>query len=92
MAHAALHRALKGKPQPKVDGLSTDQRFVAWSQLWIYRAREELIHMRAATDYHANSVMRGYGPLMNLDAFHQAFGTRPGDAMWRKPADRVRIG
>jgi len=92
MAHAALHRALKGKPQPKVDGLSTDQRcFVAWSQLWIYKAREELIRVRAVTDYHANSVVRGYAPLMNLDAFHKAFGTRPGDAMWRKPADRVRI-
>ncbi|WP_088283112.1 M13 family metallopeptidase [Ideonella sp. A 288] len=92
MAHAALHRALKGKPQPKVDGLSTDQRcFVAWSQLWIYKAREELIRVRAATDYHANSVVRGYGPLLNLDAFHKAFGTRPGDAMWRKPSDRVRI-
>jgi putative endopeptidase len=65
--------------------------FVAWSQLWIYKAREELIRLRAATDYHANSVVRGYGPLMNPDAFHQAFGARPGDAMWRKPADRVRI-
>ena len=92
MAHAALHRALKGKPQPKVEGLTTDQRcFVAWSQLWIYKAREELIRVRAAVDYHANSVVRGYAPLMNLDAFHKAFGTRPGDAMWRKPADRVRI-
>lgn len=92
LAHAALHRALKGKPQPRLDGLSTDQRcFVAWSQLWIYKAREELIRLRAATDYHANSVVRGYAPLMNLDAFHKAFGTRSGDAMWRKPADRVRI-
>lgn len=92
MAHAALHRALKGKPQPRVDGLSTDQRcFVAWAQLWIYKAREELIRVRATTDYHANSVVRGYAPLMNLDAFHRAFGTRPGDAMWREPADRVRI-
>lgn len=92
MAHAALHRALKGRPQPKVDGLSTDQRcFVAWAQLWIYKAREELIRLRAATDYHANSVVRGYAPLLNLDAFHQAFGTRPGDAMWRAPAERARI-
>ncbi|MFZ2989972.1 M13 family metallopeptidase [Ideonella sp.] len=92
LAHAALHRALKGKPQPKVDGLSTDQRcFVAWSQLWIYKAREERIRLLATIDVHANSVVRGYGPLMNLDAFHRAFGTRPGDAMWRKPADRVRI-
>ena len=92
MAHAALHRALKGQPQPKVDGLTTDQRcFVASSQLWIYKAREELIRVRAATDHHANSVVRGYASLMNLDAFHKAFGTRPGDAMWREPADRVRI-
>jgi predicted metalloendopeptidase len=92
MAHAALHRALKGKPQPKVDGLSTDQRcFVAWSQLWIYKAREELIRVRAATDYHANSVVRGYAPLMNLDAFHKAFGTQPGDGMWKAPDDRIRI-
>ncbi len=47
--------------------------------------------MRAATDHHANSVVRGYASLMNLDAFHKALGTRPGDAMWREPADRVRI-
>lgn len=92
LAHAALHRALKGRPQPRVDGLSTDQRcFVAWAQLWIYKAREELVRVRAATDVHANSVVRGYAPLMNLDAFHRAFRTRPGDAMWRPPGDRVRI-
>jgi predicted metalloendopeptidase len=92
LAHAALHRALMGKPQPKVDGLNTDQRcFVAWAQLWIFKAREEYIRMLAAIDVHGNSVVRGYAPLMNLDAFHQAFGTRPGDAMWRKPTDRVRI-
>lgn len=92
LAHAALHRALKGKPQPKVDGLTTDQRcFVAWSQLWIYKAREERIRLLAAIDVHANSVVRGYAPLTNLDAFHRAFGTRPGDAMWRKPGERVRI-
>lgn len=27
----------------------------------------------------------------NLDAFHDAFGTRPGDALWRDPDERVRI-
>lgn len=92
LAHAALHRALKGRPQPKIDGLTTDQRcFVAWAQLWIYKAREERIRLLAAIDVHGNSVVRGYAPLMNLDAFHQAFGTRPGDAMWRRPADRVRV-
>ncbi|MDD0840078.1 M13 family metallopeptidase [Curvibacter sp. HBC61] len=92
LAHAALHRALKGRHLPRVDGLSTDQRcFVAWSQLWIYKAREERIRLLAAVDYHANSALRGWAPLLNLGAFHRAFGTRPGDAMWRAPADRVRI-
>jgi putative endopeptidase len=92
LAHAALQRALKGKPQPKVDGLSTDQRcFVAWAQLWTYKARPERIRLLAAVDYHANTGVRGVGPLLNLDAFHKAFQTRPGDPMWRQPADRVRI-
>ena len=92
LAHAALERALKGKTLPKVDGLSTDQRcFVAWSQLWVYKAREERIRLLAATDYHAIGFVRSVGPLLNLDAFHRAFATRPGDPMWRAPAERVRI-
>ena len=27
----------------------------------------------------------------NLDEFHEAFGTAPGDGLWLDPADRVRI-
>lgn len=92
LAHAALHRALGSRKQPKVDGLSTDQRcFVAWSQLWIYKAREERIRLLAAMDYHAVGFVRAVAPLRNLDAFHRAFGTRPGDAMWLAPAARARI-
>ena len=92
LAHGALQRALKGRKLAKVDGLTADQRcFVAWSQLWTYKARDERIRLLAATDYHAIGFVRGVQPLLNLDAFHKAFKTRPGDAMWRAPADRVRI-
>lgn len=92
LAHAALQRALKGQPAKKIDGMSADQRcFVAWAQLWTYKARDERIRLLAATDYHAIGFVRGVQPLRNLDAFHRAFKTRPGDAMWRAPADRVRI-
>jgi len=38
MAHAALQRALKGKPQPRVDGLATDQR--------CFVARRDSTHLR----------------------------------------------
>ncbi|MCU7374032.1 M13 family metallopeptidase [Paucibacter sp. O1-1] len=92
LAHAALHRHLRGKAQPRVDGLSTDQRcFVAWAQMWAYKARPERIRQLAAIDYHANSSLRGFAPLLHLDAFHKAIGTRPGDPMWRAPKERARI-
>lgn len=92
LAHAALQRHLAGQPLPKIDGLSSDQRcFVAWAQMWSYKARPERVKLLAATDYHANSALRGYVPLLHLDAFHKAFGTRPGDAMWRAPALRMHI-
>lgn len=92
LAHAALHRSLAGKPLPKIDGLTTDQRcFVAWAQMWSYKGRPERVRMLAALDYHANTPLRGYAPLLHLAAFHKAFGTRPGDPMWRAPKDRVVI-
>lgn len=92
LAHAALHRALGGKPQAKIDGLTTDQRcFVAWSQMWAYKGRPERLRLLATKDYHANSRLRSFAPLLHLDAFHQAFHIRPGDPMWRAPEKRVRI-
>lgn len=92
LARAALHRSLKGKPQPKIDGFTTDQRcFVAWAQMWAYKGRPERIRSLASTDFHASVPLRGYVPLLHLDAFHRAFGTKPGDGMWRAPEDRVVI-
>jgi putative endopeptidase len=92
LAHAALHRSLRGKPQPKIDGLTTDQRcFVAWAQMWAYKGRPERVRQLAATDYHASTPLRGFAPLLHMDAFHKAFVTRPGDPMWRAPKDRVVI-
>ena len=92
LAHAALQRSLAGKPQPKIDGLTSDQRcFVAWAQMWAYKGRPERVRMLAAADYHASTPLRGSAPLVHLNAFHKAFGTRPGDPMWRAPKDRVAI-
>jgi putative endopeptidase len=92
LAHTALKRALAGKAQPTIDGLTTDQRcFVAWAQMWAYKGRPERVRMLAAADYHAATPLRAFAPLLHLDAFHQAFGTQPGDPMWRAPKDRVTI-
>jgi putative endopeptidase len=92
LAHAALQRYLAQHPLPKIDGLTSEQRcFVAWSQMWSYKGRSERLRVLVANDYHAISSVRAVAPLLHLDAFHKAFGTQPGDPMWRAPEQRVRI-
>jgi putative endopeptidase len=92
LAYSALHRTLGDKPQPKIDGLTSDQRcFVAWAQMWAYKGRPERLRMLASADYHGNATLRGYVPLLHLNAFHKAFGIKKGDRMWRDPKKRVRI-
>ncbi|TXH92086.1 MAG: M13 family peptidase [Pseudomonas sp.] len=92
LAHAALKRYLAKNPTPDVDGLTADQRcFVAWTQMWAYKARSERLRYLVSVDVHAISSVRAVAPLLHLDAFHEAFGTRPGDPMWRAPKDRVVI-
>jgi len=92
LAHAALKRYLAKNPTPEVDGLNADQRcFVAWTQMWAYKARSERLRFLVSVDVHAIASVRAVAPLLHLDAFHQAFDTRPGDPMWRDPKRRIVI-
>jgi putative endopeptidase len=92
LAHAALKRYLAKNPTPDVDGLTADQRcFVAWTQMWAYKGRSERLRFLVSVDVHAIASVRAVAPLLHLDAFHQAFGTRPGDPMWRDPKRRIVI-
>ena len=92
LAHAALRRYADRSPLPVVDGLSADQRcFVAWTQMWAFKARSERLRFLVSVDVHAIASVRAVAPLLHLDAFHEAFGTRPGDPMWRDPKQRVVI-
>jgi putative endopeptidase len=92
LAHAALRRYVARNPLPVVDGLSADQRcFVAWTQMWAFKARSERLRYLVSVDVHAISSVRAVAPLLHLDAFHEAFGTRPGDTMWRDPKQRIVI-
>jgi putative endopeptidase len=92
LAHAALRRALAKNPAPPVDGLTADQRcFVAWTQMWAYKARSERLRYLVSVDVHAIASVRAVAPLLHLDAFYEAFGIQPGDPMWRDPKQRVVI-
>ena len=92
MAYRAYKIATKGKDVPVIDGLTGDQRFfLAWAQVWRSTQREENYRNRLRTDSHSPEEYRVNGVVRNLDEWYEAFGVRPGDAMYLPPEERVRI-
>jgi putative endopeptidase len=88
----AYHASLNGEAAPVIDGLSGDQRFfLADAQLWRIKMREDAIRKQTASDPHSFRKFRVLGPLPNVDAWYDAFDVKPGDKMYRAPADRVQI-
>ena len=47
--------------------------------------------LQIKADPHSPDWFRGQLPEMNLDPFYAAFDVRPGDGMYRAPADRVSM-
>lgn len=75
-----------------VNGLSGDQRFFhSWAECWRSLTRPETMVTRITTDPHSPGEFRCNQVVRNMDAFHRAFGTQPGDGMWLDPAERVEI-
>jgi len=92
VAYKAYLRSLGGKPAPLLDGYSGEQRFfLGWGQAWRSKAREERTMQLLTTDPHSPDRFRANGPAANTDGFHQAFGTKPGDAMFKTGEQRIRI-
>jgi putative endopeptidase len=92
IAFKAYRHSLGGRPAPVIDGLSGEQRFfLAWAQSWRGKAREPRQLELLTVDPHSPRRFRANGAAVNHDAFHAAFGTKPGDAMYVAPEDRIRI-
>ena len=92
MAYRAYKIATKGKDVPVIDGLTGDQRFfLAWAQVWRSTQREANYRNRLVTDPHSPEEYRVNGVVRNLDEWYEAFGVKPGDAMYLPPEERVRI-
>ncbi len=92
MAYRAYKLATKGKEVPVIDGLTGDQRFfLAWAQVWRSTQREANYRNRLLTDPHAPEEYRVNGVVRQLDEWYEAFGVKPGDAMYLPPEKRVRI-
>ncbi len=92
MAYRAYIRSLGGEEPPVIDGFTGPQRFFigyAMSRKGKYQREAEI--SRLSSDPHSPLKYRVNGVYPNIDAFHEAFGTQPGDGMWLAPEDRVRI-
>ncbi|MEM7312122.1 MAG: M13-type metalloendopeptidase, partial [Planctomycetota bacterium] len=92
IAYKAYKLSLGGKPAPVIDGFTGDQRFfLGWSQVWRRKYRDAEMMRRLLTDPHSPSWYRANGPVINIDAFYDAFNVKPEDALYKAPEERIRI-
>jgi len=88
----AYHRSLNGKPAPVVGGLTGDQRvFLGWAQAWAGKMQPDAIKAMTVGDPHSFRKFRVNGVVRNIDAWYPAFKVAPGEALYLKPENRVRI-
>lgn len=93
VAFDALQMYLKDKgTYGNIDGYTPQQRFfLSWATIWRTKATEEALVNQVKTDPHSPGYYRSFGPIINIDAFHDAFKTKPGDKLYKAPKDRIRI-
>ncbi|MEJ6004713.1 M13 family metallopeptidase [Paucibacter sp. AS339] len=92
IAYKAYQRSLGGKPAPVIDGFSGEQRFfMSFAQSWRVKRSEQRTLQLLSSDPHAPNEFRANAPAMNLDAFHEAFKTAPGDALFKPATSRIQL-
>ncbi|MCU1690437.1 MAG: hypothetical protein JWN20_2365, partial [Jatrophihabitantaceae bacterium] len=91
IAHKAYLIFLGEREMPEQDGLTGSQRlFMSWSYVWRIKRRLQQEQQFLTIDPHSPAEFRA-NIVRNLDEFHEAFATEPGDALWLEPEQRVRI-
>ncbi|MEF9977886.1 MAG: M13-type metalloendopeptidase [Thermomonas sp.] len=91
-AYDAFTKATAGQPDPKIDGLTRDQRFFySWATVWRRNFTPEELEQRLQTDEHALASFRAIGAPSNMPAFARAFGCKAGDPMVRDGDKHVVI-
>lgn len=92
IAYNAYKLSLAGKPSPRIDGLTGEQRFfLSWVQVWRGKVREPEAIRRIKADPHSPPNVRGSAVILNQAGFYSAFGVKQGDKMYVAPQKRVSI-
>jgi len=80
-----------GRPDD-IDGFTAEQRFfMSWATVWRTKIREDALRTQIKTDPHSPGTTRAIQPLLNVEAFYNAFDIKEGDKMYLAPEKRVQI-
>ena len=92
IAYEAFTKTPEFKAGKLVDGLTPTQRFfLSWAQVWRSNALPETQAQLILTDPHSPGMSRANGPIVNMDAWYQAFNIQPNDKMYVAPSERIHI-
>ncbi|WP_199136544.1 M13 family metallopeptidase [Pedobacter sp. ASV12] len=91
-AYTAFKMTKQGQSNEKIDGFTPDQRFfLSWAQVWRGNILPEAAAQLIKTDPHSPGPYRTIGAPVNMDAWYEAFDVKPGDKLYKKPEDRIRL-
>jgi predicted metalloendopeptidase len=92
IAYKAYQLAKNGvEPEPVAGWTGNQLFFVGWSRVWQRKYKDAEMVKRLLTDPHSPSQYRTNGPVMNIDAFFDAFELKPGDGLYKPAEERIRI-
>ena len=92
-AYDGLQKFFKENGRPEdIDGFTAEQRFfMSWATVWRTKSRDEALRTQIKTDPHSPGKIRATQPLLNIEAFYEAFDIKEGDKMYLAPEERVYI-
>lgn len=92
IAYDAFKQTQQFKDGKQMDGFTPAQRFyLSYGRIWAENSSKEYLYQITKSDPHSIGRLRVNCTLRNIDTFFEAFGVKPGDKMWRDPADRAII-
>jgi endothelin-converting enzyme/putative endopeptidase len=92
IAYAAYKASLKGQEAPVIDGKTGDQRFfLAYAKQYREKSTRDYAEDELNGNTHSPSIYRVNGVVRNMDAWYTAFDVLPGNKLYLKPEDRIRI-
>lgn len=92
IAYEAFTKTKQFQANKLIDGFTPAQRFfLSWAQVWRSNALPETQAQLILTDSHSPGMYRGNGPIVNIDAWYDAFNIEPSSKMYVEKDKRIRV-